>query len=107
MGEGQQSVGCSSASSEVSSSHVPVSSFRRGVNEGLTPRAHSVRGVGATLAFKKTWACKDVLKAASWKTNTVFTSFYLNDVAYELDDIKSLGPFVAGGQILGDNASNS
>ena len=61
-------------------------------------RAHSIRGAGASLAFRRNWSCSDVLSAATWKSNTVFTSFYLNDLAFELEDVKSLGPFVAAGQ---------
>ena len=61
-------------------------------------RAHSIRGVGTSLAFKRNWSCSQVLSAATWKSNSVFTSFYLNELAYELDDVRSLGPFVAAGQ---------
>ena len=35
-----------------------------------------------------------------WRSNTVFTSFYLKDVQYILDNVHSLGPFVAAGARL-------
>ena len=63
------------------------------------PRAHSIRGVGASLAFKRNWSCGEILTTAYWKPNTVFTAFYLNEVAYELEDVRSLGSFVAAGQV--------
>ena len=66
----------------------------------MLPRAHSIRGVGASLAFRRNWSCGEILQAASWKSSSVFTSFYLNDVAYELEDIRSLGPFIAAGQVI-------
>ena len=66
--------------------------------KGLDPHAHSIRGAGTSLAFKQNWSCREVLAAATWRSNTVFTSFYLNEVAYELEDVRSLGPFIAAGQ---------
>ena len=71
-----------------------------GADEGPTPRAHSIRGVSASLAFHRNWAVKEVLKAATWRSNTVFASYYLKDVAYVWDGFSSLGAFVAAGQIL-------
>ena len=72
--------------------------LRADVGQGL--RAHSIRGVGTSLAFTKNWSMKHILKAATWRSNTVFTSFYLKDVAYEWDDCRSLGSFVAAGQVI-------
>ena len=65
---------------------------------GPGPRAHSIRGASTSLAYKKNWSCSEVMSAATWKSNTVFTSFYLNEVAFELDEVRSLGPFVAANQ---------
>ena len=47
--------------------------------------------------FFKNWSLFSVLEAASWRSNTVFTSFYLNDVQYIFEGVRSLGPFVAAG----------
>ena len=66
--------------------------------DGMVYKAHSIRGVGTSLAYKKNWSCNDVLGAATWKSSSVFVSYYLNDLAYELDDVRSLTPFVAAGQ---------
>ena len=43
-------------------------------NDVAAPNAHSIRGI-ATSAFFRNWSL-----AASWRSNTVFTSFYLKDV---------------------------
>ena len=67
---------------------------------GRWPRAHSIRGVGSSLSFWRNWSMSKVLEAATWKSNTVFTSFYLKDVEYVFDDCRSLGPFVSAGQIV-------
>ena len=48
-------------------------------NNVAAPNAHSIRGI-ATSAFFRNWSLASVLEAASWRSNTVFTSFYLKDV---------------------------
>ena len=65
-----------------------------------TPRAHSIRGMATSSAFFKNWSLSSVLEAASWRSNTVFTSFYLKDVQYILEGVRSFGPFVAAGERL-------
>ena len=67
---------------------------------GQAPRAHSIRGI-ATSAFFRNWSLCSVLEAASWRSNTVFTSFYLRDLHFTLDGVHSLGPFVASGERIG------
>ena len=42
--------------------------------------------------FFKNWSLSSVLEAASWRSNTVFTSFYLQHVQYIFEDVRSLGP---------------
>ena len=64
------------------------------------PRAHSIRGIATSSAFFRNWSLASVLEAASWRSNSVFTSFYLKDVQYILDNVHSLGPFVAAGARL-------
>ena len=65
-------------------------------NDVAAPRAHSIRGI-ATSAFFKNWSLASMLEAASWRSNTVFTSFYLKDVQYIFENVHSLGPFIAVG----------
>ena len=64
-------------------------------------RAHSIRGIAASSAFFKNWSISSVLEAASWKSNTVFTSFYFRDLQYVFEGVRSLGPFVAAGERIG------
>ena len=44
------------------------------------PNAHSIRGIATSSAFFRNWSLASVLEASSWRSNTVFTSFYLTDV---------------------------
>ena len=69
--------------------------------EVATPRAHSIRGIATSSAFCKNWSTSSVLEAASWKSNTVFTSFYFRDLQYVFEGVLSFGPFVAAGERIG------
>ena len=61
---------------------------------------HSVRGYATSVLFWKNTAMSKVLRAATWKSNSVFASYYLKDVQYVYDRIKSLGPIVAAGDLI-------
>ena len=65
------------------------------------PKAHSIRGIATSSAFFKNWSLSSVLEAASWHSNTVFTSFYFKDTQYVFEGVRSLGPFVAAGERIG------
>ena len=67
---------------------------------GGLPRAHSIRGLSASAAFLKNWSVAKVLEAATWRTNSVFVSFYFKDLSFEMDGLFSLGPFVAAGTVI-------
>ena len=66
--------------------------------DGTAPRAHSIRGIAKSSAFFKNWSLQKVLEAASLWSDTVFTSFYLKDVQYLYEGVRSLGPYVAAGE---------
>ena len=69
--------------------------------DGATPpRAYSVRAVATSSALYRNVAVPNIMAAATWKTNSVFASFYLRDMAYSLGGTWSLGPFVAAGQVV-------
>ena len=68
---------------------------------GEVPRAHSIRGVATSAAFHSNWSISSPLNAACWRSNSVFTSFYLKDFHFEFDGLCSLGPFVAAGVQIG------
>ena len=60
--------------------------------------AHDIRGVSTSVAFHRNWSVSSVLDAATWNSSSVFTSFfYLRDLRYEFQGLRSLGPFVAAG----------
>ena len=60
-------------------------------------RAHSIRGVATSVAFLRNWSVSKVLEAATWRSNSVFASFYLKDVSYLFEGLWSLGNFMATG----------
>ena len=63
-------------------------------------RAHSVRGVATSVSFLWNWEISKVLEAATWRSNSVFTSFYFRDISFVFQGLRSLGPFVAAGSIV-------
>ena len=71
------------------------------LEDGVAPRAHSICGIATSSGFFKKWSISSVLGAASWKSNTVFTSFYFRDLQYVFEGVCSLGPFVAAGERIG------
>ena len=71
-----------------------------GADEGPAPRAHSVRAVATSIAFAKNVPVSRVLEAGTWRSNTVFASFYLRDMANSIGGISSLGPIVSGGGVV-------
>ena len=68
---------------------------------GQAPRAHNIRGMANSSALFRNWSLRSILEAASWHSNTVFESFYLRDLSFNLDGVHSLGPFVAAGEHIG------
>ena len=70
------------------------------VHEQGNVRAHSIRGLSTSVAFLKNCSISKVLEAATWKSNSVFASFYFKDLAHEFGELKSLGPFVASGSLI-------
>ena len=69
-------------------------------DEGRGPRAHSIRGVSTSVTFYRNWSLKQVLNAATWRSNSTFAAFYLRDVSYTWENCRSLGPFVSAGQVV-------
>ena len=63
-------------------------------------RAHDVRALAASLAFKGGVSLDQVLQACYWKSHGTFTNFYLKDVCWENDQIFKLGPIVAAQHVI-------
>ena len=57
--------------------------------------AHSIRGMATSTAFLKNFSISSILEAATWKSHSVFTTFYLRDVSFSFPQGFGLGPFVA------------
>ena len=53
--------------------------------------------MATSVSFLRNWAVSKVLEAATWKSNSVFASFCLNDVSYIFEGLRSFGAFVAAG----------
>ena len=68
---------------------------------GVPVRTHSIRGISTSTAFYKNWSVSSVLTAASWRSNSVFAAFYLRDLHFEYESLRSLGPFMAAGEQIG------
>ena len=90
------------ASSSSSSSVAPSSSSSSPGSSTLssTFRAHGVRGVATSLAFSRNVSLSSILKAATWSSSSVFTSFYLKDIQFSSARGFSLGPVVAAGSVV-------
>ena len=64
-------------------------------------RAHDIRALAASWAFKHSVPLDDIMRACSWKAHDTFTSFYLKDVSLtSTEGTISLGPVVAAQQVL-------
>ena len=50
--------------------------------------------------YIQNWSVSKVLEATSWRLNSVFASFYLSDVQYVMEGLRSLGPIMAEGSVL-------
>jgi hypothetical protein len=63
-------------------------------------RAHDIRALAASWAFKSGVALEDIMKACSWRAHNTFTSHYLRDLALsDPEGQYSLGPIVAAQQV--------
>ena len=62
--------------------------------------AHEVRALATSVLFARNLSLDAVMRAASWRAHSTFSSFYLRDVALVTDDLYALGPFVAAQGIV-------
>lgn len=64
-------------------------------------RAHDIRALAASWAFRSGVALEDVMSACSWRSHNTFTSFYLKDISLSNPEGQiSLGPIVAAQQMV-------
>ena len=74
--------------------------WKPGAANDLRVSSHEVRAIATSTAFFHNVAMKDLLRTARWRHQSTFTSFYLRDVAEELDGLKGLGPIMVAQNIL-------
>ena len=65
-------------------------------------RAHDVRGYAASWAFNQQVALESILQACTWKSANSFTTFYLKDMTAIQDNMFTLGPVMAAGNVVGN-----
>ena len=63
-------------------------------------KAHDVRALAASLAFKGGVALDEILNSCYWRSHGTFTNFYLKDVCWENENVFKLGPLVAAQHIV-------
>ena len=69
--------------------------------------AHEFRALSSSWAYWNSVALEDVVRAAYWRTNSNFSSFYFRYLAPIRQDTSSLGPLVAAQSITGCHRSVS
>ncbi|XP_064098133.1 uncharacterized protein LOC135209366 [Macrobrachium nipponense] len=75
--------------------------------KALKVKAHEVRAVATSMAFRKNQSLKAILDATYWRSSSVFSSFYLKQIETVYEDCRTLGPFVATGLVLGEGVDTS
>ena len=70
-------------------------------------RVHDVRALSASLAFRYNVALDTILQCCSWKSDLVFTNFYLRDLAIQSAELYKLPSFVCAQQKLRNKAHKS
>ena len=63
-------------------------------------KAHDVRALAASLAFKGGVSLDSILSACYWKCHGTFANFYLKDVCWQIDEVFKLGPLVAAQHVV-------
>lgn len=62
--------------------------------------AHEVRALATSWRFSHNLALDSVMAAASWRSHSTFSSFYLRDVSLVADGVHALGPIVAAQSVV-------
>ncbi|XP_064088546.1 uncharacterized protein LOC135202963 [Macrobrachium nipponense] len=70
----------------------------------LKVKAHEVRAIATSLAFKKNMSLQNLMKATFWRCESVFSNHYLKDVTIMYEKCFGLGPYVSADSVLGQGA---
>lgn len=73
----------------------------------LRVKAHEVRAVATSLAFRKNLSLASILQSTFWRSNSVFASHYLKEIETVFENCKTLGPVAVSGMVLGETAQGS
>ena len=63
-------------------------------------KAHDVRSMAASLAFRVGISLNEILEACFWKSHNTFTNFYLKDLCWHKGQILKLGPIVSAQHVI-------
>ena len=63
-------------------------------------KAHDVRSMASSLAFKGGVSLDQILQACFWRSHGTFTNFYLKDGCWENDNLLKLGPIVSAQHVI-------
>lgn len=66
----------------------------------LNIRPHELRALSTSWAFINNTPLEDILRAAVWRNQSTFSSFYLRSFSSQTRDLYSLGPLVASQTIV-------
>lgn len=67
-------------------------------------KAHEVRAVATSMAFRHNTSLASILQATFWRSRSVFALHYLKDVEATFDNCCRLGPLSVMGMVLGKEA---
>ena len=67
-------------------------SDRADLRSFLKVNAHELRAVSASWSYLQICSFKDIMSAAFWRSETLFTSFYLRSLQSQADDLYYIGP---------------
>ena len=63
-------------------------------------KAHDVRSMAASSAFRGGVSLNEILEACFWKSHNTFTNFYLKDLCWHNGQILKLGPIVSAQHVI-------
>ena len=81
----------------ISWAHSECSEHQRGL---ARVSAHEVRAIATSTALLSGVPLDEILQAGTWRSSNSFVSFYLRDMASELDGLHSLGPISVSQSII-------
>ena len=66
---------------------------------------HEIRALGSSIAFKYNVSLETIMRTCTWKSDLIFTNFYLRDLALQTPELYKLPGFVCAGQKLRNKKS--